>query len=312
MLPDLFSRLLDRALLTVLGIVPPRAMRRILQPILRNPKLSDRWGVFIRQRHFYDPLPDFPTLDPQRLERRRESPGIDWGLSRQLETVGALSQWAPELKDAAVEYDFSNDLFTALDSAVYYTVLRWKKPKRVIEIGGGYSTQIAALALKRNAQEEAPADHLCIEPYPGPQLEGLPIRLQSERIEHVPLDLFRELGAGDVLFIDSTHTVKFDSDVCREVLDILPVLAPGVWIHFHDIFFPYDYPARWILEERRAWNEQYLVEALLQGSKTFGVRIANNWLATDYPEKFSALWPPSAPGSVSTTRGGSLWIERLT
>jgi hypothetical protein len=108
------------------------------------------------------------------------------------------------------------------------------------------------------------------------------------------------------LFIDSTHTVKFRSDVCYEFLEILPVLTPGVWVHVHDIFFPNDYPAEWILERRLALNEQYLLEAFLSFSNAYDVELANHWLSLDYSDALTALYPEAS----AMTTASSFWMRR--
>ncbi len=85
--------------------------------------------------------------------------------------------------------------------------------------------------------------------------------------------------------------MKFGSDVCYEFLELLPRLAPGVWVHVHDIFFPHDYPAEWLIERRLALNEQYLLEAFLSFNHEFQVALANYWLCLDHAETASKLWP---------------------
>ena len=189
------------------------------------------------------------------------------------------------------------DRFSGFDAAVYYSLIRHLKPQRVIEIGGGYSTQLAAKALRGNGKL------ICIEPYPE-RLNGVgpSVELIQKRVEEIDVDFFSCLEAGDILFIDSSHAVKFGSDVCYEFLQLLPRLAPGVWIHVHDIFFPHDYPAEWLLERRMALNEQYLLEAFLSFNEKFQVALANNWLCLDHPDKAARLWPNG---------GSSFWMKRV-
>jgi hypothetical protein len=128
--------------------------------------------------------------------------------------------------------------------------------------------------------------------------------LITKRVEEIELDYFSGLEANDILFIDSSHIVKFGSDVCYEFLEILPTLKPGVWIHVHDIFFPYDYPAEWLINRRQAFNEQYLLEAFLNFNKAFSVQLANYWLHLDHPNDAARLWTKALSYS-------SFWMRRV-
>ena len=159
------------------------------------------------------------------------------------------------------------------------------KPRQVVEVGGGYSTRIAARALTRNQQEGRDGGLKCIEPYPESRLtdEIAQNNLIAKPVQDVDVEFFAELEANDILFIDSSHTVKFGSDVNYLFLEILPTLKPGVWIHVHDIFFPKDYPEEWLLEKRLALNEQYLLEAFLAFNTSFSIRLSNHWLCLDHP-----------------------------
>ncbi|HKY43144.1 MAG TPA: class I SAM-dependent methyltransferase, partial [Pyrinomonadaceae bacterium] len=112
------------------------------------------------------------------------------------------------------------------------------------------------------------------------------------------------LEANDILFIDSSHTVKFGSDVCYEFLEIMPRLARGVWVHVHDIFFPHDYPAEWLMKRRMALNEQYLLEAFLAFSNTFSVQLANYWLCLEHLDNAARLWSNASNAS-------SFWMKRV-
>jgi hypothetical protein len=209
-------------------------------------------------------------------------------------------------------FDFHNDYFAGLDAGLYYALIRDLRPQRVIEIGAGMSTRIADLALQQNRAEGHAASLTCIEPYPQPRLtSNMPeIALVQSRVEELPLDRFEQLAANDILFIDSSHVVRFGGDVCREFLDILPRLEAGVWIHVHDIFFPQDYPAAWLIEKRIAFNEQYLLEAFLAFNSRFAVRAANFWLASDYFDDVQALVPSSLPPGSELGRG-SFWMQRV-
>jgi hypothetical protein len=318
MLPKTVNQSIDRFLLYLFQRVPVRLINRFLWLFHRNPTLGDKWGYSIRKFHYYDPLPNFSEITEYQVMKRRIPRAIDWNLEAQINWIKRLSLYSSEieqLKDeqtSHLKFNFFNLFYSELDAAVYYALIRDIKPAKIIEIGCGYSTQIAALAIVRNQQEGKTGEIICIEPYPEPQLVDakLDVQLIIERVENIDLKIFEQLSDGDILFIDSTHTVKFGSDVCREILEILPALAIGVWIHFHDIFFPYDYPPQWLIEKRLAWNEQYMLEAFLAYNPHFEVILANHWLSVDYPQEVVKIWPGVLNWEDPYHHGASLWLRK--
>jgi hypothetical protein len=299
--PSLKS-LINRTVVGLFRSVPVRAARHALFLAQSQPELSDRWGYHIRPIHYYEPLPDFRSITREQTERKRVFPAIDFRRDDQLRLLGQLEPYARELP----ETDLVNDYFSGLDAVVYYSLIRHLKPRRIIEIGGGYSTRIASKALAANAGGRL----TCIEPYPEDRLSAAAfgVHLVTKRVEELDVSFFSALEAGDILFIDSSHTVKFGSDVCYEFLEILPALKRGVWVHVHDIFFPHDYPAEWLLKRRLALNEQYLLEAFLSFNKDFRIALANNWLNLECRSETARLWPKA----VSSASGASsFWMQRV-
>lgn len=292
---------LDRTALAFLRTVPARAAHHLLFLAQSRPDLSDRWGYHIRPIHYYEPLPDFRSITAEQINRRRTYPGIHFNWDEQLKLINDLSAYSDELP--ALQFDFANGFFNGFDAAAYYSLIRHLQPHRIVEIGGGYSTQIANKALAGNGAGKL----TCIEPYPEERLNGakLHIELITKRVEEIDVDFFSRLEANDILFIDSSHTVKFGSDVCYEFLEVLPILKPGVWIHVHDIFFPHDYPAEWLLKRRQAWNEQYLLEAFLSFNTRFAVQLANYWICLDHLHEAARLWPSRNYSACS------LWMKRV-
>ena len=274
-----------------------RAAHHALFLAQSHPELADRWGYHIRPIHYYEPLPDFRAITPEQIQRRRNYSAIDFRWDDQLRLLRALEPHSAEL----TEVEVTNDYFSGLDAIVYYSLIRHLKPRRIIEIGGGYSTRIASQALAANQNGKL----TCIEPYPEDRLNGsqFGVELITKRVEEIDVSFFSCLEANDILFIDSSHTVKFGSDVCYEFLDVLPVLQPGVWVHVHDIFFPHDYPAEWILKRRLALNEQYLLEAFLSFNREFQVALANQWLKLDHAAAVNELWTGNKASS-------SFWFYR--
>ena len=295
--------LLDRTALALFRTVPTRAAHHLLFLAQSRPDLSDRWGYHIRPIHYYEPLPDFRSITTEQLNRRRTYPGIDFKWDEQLTLVNDLARYSDELRE--LQFDFDNVFFNGFDAAVYYSLIRHLQPQRIVEIGGGYSTQMAVRALARNGTGKL----TCIEPYPEERLNGakLDIELITKRVEEIDIDFFSGLKANDILFIDSSHTVKFGSDVCYEFLEVLPILKPGVWIHVHDIFFPHDYPEEWLIKRRQAWNEQYLLEAFLSFNSRFSIQLANYWICLDHLDEAARLWPRALSPNYGAC---SLWMKR--
>ena len=292
--------LLDRTALALFKTVPTRAAHHLLFLAQSQPDISDRWGYHIRPIHYYEPLPDFRSITAEQASRRRTYPTIDFRWEQQLALLHDLTTYAEEL--TSVDFDFNNGFFNGFDAAVYYCLIRYLKPQRILEIGGGYSTRIAHEALTTNHAGKL----TCIEPYPEQRLleASLGVEIIRKRVELIDVDFFSCLDENDILFIDSSHAVKFGSDVCYEFLEVLPRLNRGVWIHVHDIFFPHDYPAEWLLNQRLALNEQYLLEAFLSFNHAFATQLANYWICLDHAGEAARLWP-------NTHRSSSFWMKRV-
>jgi hypothetical protein len=293
------KNLLDRTALALFKTVPARAAHHLLFLAQSRPEISDRWGYHIRPIHYYEPLPDFRSITTEQITRRRTNAAVDFNFEAQLNLINQLVQYRAELEH--LSFDFDNVFFSGFDAAVYYALIRHLQPQRVIEIGGGYSTQLAAKALARNGQGRL----TCIEPYPEARLleANLDLELVQKPVEQIDADFFSYLEPNDILFIDSSHAVKFGSDVCYEFLEVLPRLKPGVWIHVHDIFFPQDYPAEWLLKRRLALNEQYLLEAFLAFNHSFATQLAIYWICLDHADLATRLW--------SNTGASSFWMKRV-
>jgi predicted O-methyltransferase YrrM len=212
----------------------------------------------------------------------------------------------PEHAQANVDgYYEVNGQFDFADARVLFCMLRIIRPRRIIEVGSGYSTLLMADINARYLDGEASIR--CIEPYPRPFLSLLDasgeIELIQQRAQEVSGGLFDSLQSGDVLFIDSSHVSKTGSDVNRLLLDVLPSLAPGVYVHIHDIFFPSDYAKNWVLEHGFSWNEQYLLQALLTGSSQFQVVFGSSIARAFHQESIMSFYGRMVHGT-------SFWMRR--
>lgn len=306
----------DRLILGGLRAVPKPLAKHALFLLKSHPSLADDLGYHVRPIHYYEPLPDFRDIDRDDTARRRVSPAIDFDLHGQQRLARRLASTFGSELDSVAEpgaFDFANAYFAGLDASAYYALIRDLRPARVIEIGSGMSTRIAARALARNAADGRHGELVCIEPFPEARLtEDMPAAtLIEKRVEDVPLEYFDALQANDILFIDSSHAVKFGGDVCREFLEILPRVKPGVWVHVHDVFFPQDYPARWLVEQRQAFNEQYLLEAFLAFNHAFEVRLCLHWLWNDYHHTLSDRWPAAVVAGSQQHPPASFWMARV-
>lgn len=186
-----------------------------------------------------------------------------------------------------------NGMFMAVDAHVYYGLIRSLKPKRIIEIGAGFSTLLACQAVSRNRLEGSDSELIAIEPYPSEMLQrggGNLSRLISRKVQTVALEEFECLRAGDVLFIDSSHVLKAGGDVQFEFLELLPRLKPGVYVHVHDISLPRQYPRRFY-DHHFYWNEQYLLQAFLTYNHRFEVVWPGNYIMVRYPKRLRSAIP---------------------
>jgi len=249
-------------------------------------------GVFPIEDHYYEPLFS-PVHLNQRFAEARSLPSIDWNLEGQLSFLKRIALYADEVPV------ITSTSFGGADAACWYCLLRCLHPQRVIEVGSGTSTQLALKALERNGNK---ASHICIEPYEEPWLEGSGAIVLRERLEDVDRNIFRQLGQNDVLFIDSSHVIRPQGDVLTEILEILPSLAPGVIVHFHDIFSPRHYHYKWVTDEVRLWNEQYLLEAFLCCNTQWEILGALNYLKHERPDALQQVCQllnfDQEPGSI--------------
>jgi predicted O-methyltransferase YrrM len=177
-------------------------------------------------------------------------------------------------------------------------MLRHLKPRRVVELGSGFSTQVLARAAHRNGQDGAPCELYAYNPYPSERMRavlerGIPGLTQHVDIEAqaLPLRTFSRLEAGDVLFIDTSHTVKLGGEVVHLFLEVLPRLAPGVVVHVHDIALPYEYDRRFVVDLQMPWAEQYLLQALLCGSPDWEVLFGAQAVTRKHPDRLRAIVP---------------------
>lgn len=239
-------------------------------------------------------------------------PTIDFRLDLQGKLFDELSRFFrdfnfPQQKQDGFRYYSHNEMFGYGSGLILFSMMRHFMPKQIIEIGSGFTS---ALMLDTNEKWLNRQSKLTfIEPYPD-RLFGLLdendktlCKIHQQTAQEIPLACFKKLQANDILFIDSSHVSKIGSDVNYIVFEILPALNPGVIIHVHDIYWPFEYPLSWI-ELGRAWNEAYLLRAFLQYNTQFEILLFNNSIEQIQPE----LLMPVA-GQVRGL-GSSLWLRK--
>ena len=281
-----------------------------------------RLGFDLVNRHFYSPVPDLENIPDAYWSRRSALAGLDWDADRQLAYVeedlaAHVREFTPSRSapPGAPAFYLDNGTYGAVDAELLYAMVRHHKPRRVLEVGSGFSSLVIGQAMAANAAEGDQGRFEIVDPWPGSasyEMGGAPAlrrvaELRQVSILDVPLDDLAALEAGDILFVDTTHTVKVGGDVNRLVLDVLPLLAPGVVVHFHDVFLPFEYPRDWVVEQEWYWAEQYLLQAFLAFNGAFEILVAAHHLAREHPDRLAASIP-TAPGSFPL----ALWLRRTS
>jgi hypothetical protein len=268
--------------------------------------------------HFYTPIPSLLSVraDDERLFQPGppELAGIDMNQRGQLAMLERFAALYGEMPFRATpapgqRYGFENPAFSYADAIVLYSMIRHAQPRRIIEVGSGHSS---CAMLDVNQQFFANAIQLTfIEPY-DELLRSLiqpedftRVAIIPQRVQDVPLERFAALSANDILFIDSTHVAKIGSDVNYLFFEVLPRLNAGVYVHLHDIFYPFEYPKEWVYGGR-AWNEAYLLRAFLQFNRAFEVVYMNNYMLRFHQAEIVKALP-----LVQKNWGGSVWLRRV-
>lgn len=272
----------------------------------------ERHGFHVTPVHFYQPIPDTQTLPESLWNQPGKLVGIDMNDSMQLDLLRKdfpkfrheYERFPTEPTSGAGRFHLNNGFFDGTDALVAYCMVRHFRPRLIIEVGSGYSSLVMGEAGARS--DACPL--ICVEPFPSDFLsKGFPglKSLVTKKVQEIDLDFFSQLQSGDILFIDSSHTVKIGGDVNYLFLEVLPRLKPGVMVHVHDIFLPFEYRRDWVLDEFRFWTEQYLLQAFLTFNSEFEVLMANSYLNYYYQEDFKAAFP-----SLTGWGGGSFWMRR--
>jgi pterin-4a-carbinolamine dehydratase len=277
----------------------------------------DAAGPWMPVGHYYSPVTSRAEVeaDAARLFATGLQPiaGVDQDLPGQLTLALELARFHgeedfPEHPRADRRYGWANDYFPYDDAFTYYALLRHLQPRRVIEVGAGWSSAVLLDTDERFLGQRIAATF--VEPFPERLLSLLRpadlrrTRLLRRRVQDVPLDEFTALAANDILFVDSSHVAKTGSDVLHTLFTILPALQSGVWVHVHDVHANFEYPATWV-REGRSWNEAYFVRAFLMHNSAWQIALHGATLALYAPGELQARLP-----RLGKRTGGSLWLRK--
>jgi len=275
--------------------------------------MADRLGLQVMLKTYYSPIPDLHGLPAETWSTADPMRGIGFDLDAQTtflheELSEPLRAFVPdETVGADYRYDVNNPSYPLPDARALFAIVRRLRPRSIVELGSGQTSRVIAQACRMNAVDGHESTYRAFDPFPTAVDAGLPglTDLALVDAQAVPEDVFSELSSGDILFVDTTHTVKLGSEVNRIILRVLPILAPGVLVHFHDIHLPYEYPRYLIEDYGLCWSEQYLLQAFLCLNPSFEVLCAVHALCRDRPEAAAAA------GLASKGQdGGAFWIRR--
>jgi len=268
--------------------------------------------------HYYSPIPSRDDILSYIKSKRPPNdaiPGIELNKDRQYKLLRECINFYhdipfPEKPTPGHRYYYDNPWFSYSDAIFLYCFLRKFTPKRIIEIGSGFSS--AAMLDTIDSIFPQKPEITFVEPYPERLLSLLKdgdrkrIKLIDKKVQEVPPDVLLSLKSGDLLFIDSSHVVKCNSDLHFLMFEILPYLKPGVFVHFHDVFYPFEYPPEWLMEGRY-WNENYFLHAFLMYNSEWQIIFFNTYIHYIFGDLIKEKMP-----LCTKNPGGSLYIQRKT
>jgi predicted O-methyltransferase YrrM len=267
--------------------------------------------------HYYSPVPS-PIQVEQYLNSSKygsTSPDeVNINNDAHTSLIEAFSEFYnqrpfPEQKKADCRYYFAQTMFVHSDAIVLHCFLRHVRPKHIIEIGSGFSSAVM-LDTAEGHLRPSPAMTF-IEPNPERLTQLLKpgdeakCCLLRERVQRVPLETFNALLPGDLLFLDSSHVVSAGSDVQYLFFEVLPRLKPGVFVHIHDVLYPFVYPAEWLLAGRY-WNEAYFLRAFLAYNSAWEIY----WFSSYAALQLKPLMEEKMPLCLNGV-GGSIYLRRV-
>jgi predicted O-methyltransferase YrrM len=285
-----------------------------LQLQLKNEKKKQ--GVY-PAGHYYSPIPDkdevIEYIDSKYV-KNIDIPDIVLNKALQKNLLVEYSRYYndlpfPENKTNDCRFYYENSFFSYSDAIFLYSFLRKFKPEKIIEVGSGFSSAVILDTVDRFFKTRP--DLTFIEPYPSrlnsliTESDSAEIKILEKKLQEIPLDKFKALQSGDLLFIDSSHVVKCNSDLHYLFSKLMHTLADGVIVHFHDVFYPFDYPSEWLMQGRY-WNENYFLRAFLSDNRKWDILFFNNYVGMEFDKYIEGKMPLCRKGA-----GGSLYIRKV-
>jgi hypothetical protein len=289
----------------LLGKIRLKITIKLLCRIAKDKRYFDLWeslGFHIVPIHFHQSIPDTRTLSSDIWDRESKLVGVDMNTKKQLEMLTEVypnfiqeCDFPRERTEIPYEFYRKNGAFLSVDAEIFHSIIRHFQPKRIVEVGSGSTTYLAARACLLNGKKNGNStDLFAIDPFPNENVKkGFPglTSLIQKPLEHVAMNFFSRLEKNDILFIDSSHVVGIGGDVNYEFLEIIPRLKTGVIVHVHDIFAPAEYPKKWIFEDRFFWTEQYILQAFLSFNSDFEILWASSYMHLKHPDLLKSVFP---------------------
>jgi Methyltransferase domain len=271
--------------------------------------------LWVPAGHYYSPIVNVEELraDAARIfDRSRRPAGVDLNEAGQLALLPILRSLARDLpfqetKKDGLLYYFQNPSYGHGDAVVLACMIRHLRPRRILEFGCGFSSCVILDVNRLFFGGEIECTF--VDPYPQLLRDLLAGyagggRIMESRAQDIDLDIVRSLEKDDILFIDSTHVSKGGSDVNFHFFETFPTLQAGVFIHVHDVAYPFEYPEAWFLDENRSWNESYLLRAFLMYNSFYRIEFFNHFLACVYPDLAKTIpW-------FERNCGGAIWLRK--
>lgn len=269
--------------------------------------------------HYYSPVPS--EQDINRLLNLERNEGnlheIDFRHEEQEALLKDFSKYYenlsfPETKEEGYRFHYNQNWFCYSDAIMLHCFLKHFQPKKIIEIGSGFSSAVMLDTVDLNIQSDSTKSITFIEPYPErlhstlKKADYSSVTILESFVQDIDPSIFSSLESGDLLFIDSSHVLKFGSDLQHIMFNILPALPVGIHVHFHDIFYPFEYPENWT-QEGKYWNECYILRAFLSSNKDWSMTLFNDYAN----KKLGPLIEKTMP-LCRKNFGGSLYLQKTS
>jgi hypothetical protein len=322
--------LIDKLKTAIYSLLLASGIFKLLAKIFRITAITGKGGAMCIKEgflplpiHFHSPIPDIYDLEKRKIwDVRSELKGVNLRVNEQIGLLKKLSsnffeecQWPLQPTVNESEFYLQNQSFSYGCAASTHCMIRQFKPRTIIEIGSGMSSRVISKAAQLSRFKNGYySNYIIVDPYPAKLIKTRVVEMKElieSRVELLDMSFFEQLKENDILFIDSSHSVKTGGDVNYLFLEILPRLAPGVIVHIHDISIPYEYSKTYATSEtfRQFWTEQYLLQSFLCFNSEFEVLLAMHYLMTDHRELFQEVFPHYNP-DVHPFVSSSFWIRR--